>query len=63
MNIFNFDIGETVKLLHSDEGGSIIARAEYQTAENCYLIRYCARDGRQVESWWGESALTQPAGS
>lgn len=39
------------------ERGEVIARAEYQHTENNYLIRYRAGDGRQVESWWGESAI------
>ena len=41
----------------SGETGEIFGRAEYTTAENQYQVRYKAADGRQVESWWAESAL------
>lgn len=53
-----FALGSTVNMKFSDEFGEVIARAEYTTSENAYLVRYKAGDDRQVESWWGESALT-----
>lgn len=46
-----------VSLDMSGERGIVIARAEYLHGENQYLVRYLAADGRQVESWWNESAL------
>lgn len=52
-----FRLGATVKMAASDENGEVIARAEYATQENHYLVRYRAGDGRQTECWWGESAL------
>ncbi len=58
MGNFKFKIGERVKLTESDEAGRVIGRAEYDYSENNYLLRYRAGDGRQIESWWGESALT-----
>lgn len=56
---FKYELGSDVKLQHSDEEGQIIARAEYLYMENSYFVRYMAGDGRQVEHWWGESALHQ----
>jgi hypothetical protein len=57
MKSFKFDMNANVAILSGEEIGEIIARAEYATAENSYLIRYRAGDCRAVESWWGESAL------
>lgn len=54
---FTFDIGERVKLAASEEQGNVVGRAEYQHAEDSYLVRYKAGDGRQVEQWWTEDAL------
>lgn len=58
MNSFKFEMGARAKLSESDETGTVIGRAEYDQTENNYLLRYRAGDGRQIESWWGESALT-----
>lgn len=58
MNEFKFGLGQTVSITASLESGEVIARAEYATSENSYLVRYKAADGRAVESWWGESALS-----
>lgn len=52
-----FKLGERVMLERSDEEGYVVGRAEYSASEPGYLVRYCAADGRQVEAWWGESAL------
>lgn len=57
MNTLVFNLRDRVKLVESAETGEVIARAEYTYTEPHYLIRYKAGDGRQVESWWGESAL------
>ncbi len=32
-------------------------RAEFAQDEPSYKLRYKAGDGRQVEQWWGQSAL------
>ncbi len=56
-NPFNFGLGETVKLIETTEEGKVIGRADYQYADNAYLVRYRAGDGRQVEVWWTESAI------
>lgn len=58
---FEFSLSDPVRIVASDETGEVIARAEYLTAENGYLIRYKSADGRAVESWWGESALDNGA--
>lgn len=55
---FSFELGQLVTLKRSHEEGEVIGRAEYTTSEPSYLIRYQAGDGRQVETWWGESAIT-----
>lgn len=54
---FKFDMGSTVTLTESHESGTVIGRGEYDHSESCYLVRYVAADGRQVESWLQESAL------
>ena len=58
MNKFKFSLGQQVSIACSGEGGEVIGRAEYTTSENSYLVRYHAGDGRAVESWWQESALS-----
>lgn len=57
---FDFHMGQIVSLIGSGETGKVVARAEYATSEDSYLVRYKARDGRLVECWWGASAL-EPA--
>jgi hypothetical protein len=57
MKAFKHELGARVKLKESDEEGEVIGRAEYQTSEDAYYVRYKAADGRQVSDWWGESAL------
>lgn len=54
---FAHELGDRVNLAESPEQGEVIGRCEFKAAENSYLVRYLAGDGRQVESWWGESAL------
>lgn len=51
---------ETVRMIASEEKGAIIGRAEYLHDETRYLVRYKAADGRQVEDWWGQSAIIRP---
>jgi len=58
MNELKFQLGQRVRLSLSDEEGHVVARAEYEASEPSYFVRYCAGDGRQVEAWWGESALS-----
>lgn len=58
MSEFTFKLGEGVEIDASEERGTVIARAEYLTGENTYLIRYKTNQGVGVEAWWGESALS-----
>lgn len=53
-----YELNAPVAIAASGENGTIIGRAEYVHAEPCYLVRYKTADGRAVESWWTESALT-----
>lgn len=52
-----YQLNQIVKLVSSEETGTIVGRAEYVSNENSYLVRYKAGDGRQVETWWSESAI------
>lgn len=61
MKSFRFELGDQVAISVSGEKGQIKGRAEYQTAENAYLVRYVKADGCAVEAWWDETAL-QPVG-
>jgi len=56
---FAFELGQLVKLQRSDEEGEVVGRAEYVASEPCYWVRYLAGDGRQVEAWWGETAISK----
>ena len=53
-----FELKQNVTISASGEQGQVVARAEYATAEPSYLLRYKCADGRAVEQWWAESALT-----
>lgn len=55
--MFKFLIHDRVKIVVSDEVGTIHARSEHESMEHQYLLRYKAADGRACESWWCESAL------
>lgn len=57
---FHHKLRDQVRMIHSEEEGEVIGRAEYTDAEPGYLVRYRAADGRQVESWWGQSAVIAP---
>jgi len=59
MDQFQFQLGDEVSIAVSGERGSIVARAEYATGVRSYLVRYKAGDGRAVENWWHEDALTK----
>jgi hypothetical protein len=54
---WSFELKARVQMVETEEVGTVIGRAEYTHSERAYLVRYKAGDGRQVESWWGESAL------
>ena len=57
MQKLHHNLGDTVKLKMSDEHGEVIGIAIYDHTETNYYVRYKAADGRQVQDWWGESAI------
>jgi hypothetical protein len=56
-NEFEFELGEEVELIVSNEQGFVVGRSEYEFGENQYLVCYEDGQGRAVEKWWRESAL------
>ena len=58
-SMFCYKLGQEVSLSETQENGSVIGRAHYLSQEPHYLIRYAAADGRQVEVWWAETAITE----
>ena len=54
---YKFKLGQQASIAVSGETGQIIARAEYTTGTNSYLLRYKSADGRAVEAWWNEDAV------
>ena len=58
MSKFNYELGNRLAIVASEEVGLVIGRAEYTNAEPCYLLRYQRLDGSAVETWWTESAFT-----
>ena len=56
-NTFEYQLNDRVKLAESNESGVVVGRSEYSHRPPCYLIRYCAADGRQVEDWWPGDAI------
>ena len=57
MSEWEYTLEQAVILKFSREVGVVIGRAEYMAEEDQYLIRYKAADGRQVDAWWGASAI------
>lgn len=58
MNKFLFNLGENVEIIVSGEKGVVIGRAEFINSSNSYQVRYSGGDGRAVEHWWSEDALS-----
>lgn len=54
---FDFKLGIRVKLVESDEQGTIIGRAHYLDVNPQYLVRYKDANGHLLECWWHESAV------
>jgi hypothetical protein len=54
---FKHELGTVVMLVSNKESGIVIGRAEFAEADNSYLIRYTAGDGRLTETWWNEKAI------
>ena len=55
--MFEFELKDRVKLVHSDEVGTVVGRWECIDFDPRYDIRYKAADGRHVEAWRLRSAL------
>lgn len=55
---FAFKLGQGVTIKVSGEEGYIQGRAHYVDSNPQYNVRYKSADGRAVEAWWNESALT-----
>ncbi len=55
---FKFKLGDKVRLVLSDEVGTIEGRGEFTNSDNQYLVRYKAGDNRLTEAWWTETAIT-----
>lgn len=55
---FKFKLNCEVIIAASGERGVVVGRAEFTDGKPQYLIRYMAADGRAVEVWWNQSALT-----
>lgn len=55
---FKFNLGQAVVIDCSGETGQVVGRAQYLSGEQSYQVRYKAADGRAVEAWWAENALT-----
>lgn len=58
-NKFKYEIGESVKMALTEERGVVTARAEYQSQAPQYYVLYKAADGRQVENWFSDYALSK----
>jgi len=58
-----FELKQQVVITCSEERGEVIGRAEYLGGQNQYLLRYKCADGRAVEQWWNESALSEVEGN
>lgn len=56
--MFKFELNQTVTISISGEVGKVIGRAEYANSEPAYFVRFKAADGRAVESWWTQDALS-----
>jgi hypothetical protein len=58
---FKFSLTQQLQVSVSGEQGECIARSEHAAADPQYLLRYRAADGRAVEAWWTERALSAVA--
>ena len=55
---YKFQLDDELNITCSGETGFVIGRAEYTNQQPQYLLRYKSADGRAVESWWAEDALS-----
>lgn len=58
MKAMQFKLNDRVVIANGAEIGVVVGRSEHINAANNYLVRYVAGDGRAVEQWWAEDALS-----
>lgn len=58
MTKFKFDLKQSVRIIASGEQGIVIGRSEHTAVDNQYNVRYKCGDGRAVEAWWTQTALS-----
>lgn len=58
MTDMKFKIGDKLRIKVSSEVGTVRAVAIWDDGPPQYFLFYKAADGRAVESWWTEAALT-----
>lgn len=59
---FEFNLTDTVGLKDTALKGRIIARTQYETAENQYLVDYSHPQGlHSGRDWWPESSILIPS--
>jgi hypothetical protein len=54
-----FELRQVVKLVESEEHGTVIGVAFYTDGMPQYHVQYRAADGRQVTAWWREDQLAK----
>lgn len=59
---FKYELDDKVRLIETEEWGTVIGRAEYLCSENNYYIRYKDATGKQVITWWVESSIRSYSG-
>lgn len=57
MSPYKHSLGDKVALIASSEPGEVVGRAEYQSTEPQYLVRYVAATGEQRREWIPEEDL------
>lgn len=55
---FKFKLGQKVTITISGQSGTVVARCDYDNAENAYRLRYTTPDGNATERFWTESSLS-----
>ena len=54
-----FELGQTVKITHSGETGTVNGRAEYaEIPVKQYHVRYKSGDGCARDNWYSETELS-----
>ena len=56
--MFKHELLDNVSIKVSGEIGIVVGRSDSATSVDQYLLQYKCADGRAVEAWWNESALS-----